>query len=117
MASGEVRLHPSCILGRRDLDTCSFPDSRGIYGLLVLYGASTCTTTFACIAAILDTPTTSAVTIAQKIVSITPEQRVMLLSSYVPFCIIPLFLAVDMALRLQKLASVGVRALESSKND
>jgi len=92
-------------------------DSRGIYGLLVLYGASTCTTTFACIAAILDTPTTSAVTIAQKIVSITPEQRAMLLFSYVPFCIIPLFLAVDMALRLQKLASVGIRALESSKKD
>jgi hypothetical protein len=92
-------------------------DSRGIYGLLVLYGASTCTTTFACVAAVLDTPTTSAATIAQKMVSVTPEQRAMLLSSYVPFFVIPLFLAVDMALRLQKLASVGIRALESSKKD
>ncbi|KAH9046261.1 transmembrane protein 6/97 [Lactarius hengduanensis] len=69
-------------------------DSRGIYGLLVLYGASTCTTTYACVAAILDTPTT-----------------------YVPFFLIPLFLAVDMAVRLQKLASVGIRALESSKRE
>ncbi|KAI9460617.1 transmembrane protein 6/97 [Lactarius psammicola] len=92
-------------------------DSRGIYGLLVLYGASTCTTTFACVAAILDTPTTSAATIAQRVVSITSEQRALLLSSYVPFFVIPLFLAVDMAVRLQKLASVGIRALESSKKD
>jgi len=92
-------------------------DSRGIYGLLVLYGASTCTTTLACIAAVLDTPAASAVTIAQNIVSITSEQRAMLLFSYVPFCVIPLVLAVDMALRLQKLASVGIRALESSKKD
>ncbi|KAH8980189.1 hypothetical protein EDB92DRAFT_1901417, partial [Lactarius akahatsu] len=67
-------------------------DSRGIYGLLVLYGASTCTTTYACIAAILEAPTTHA-----------------------PFFVIPLFLAVDMAVRLQKLAAVGIRALESSK--
>ncbi|KAH8997263.1 transmembrane protein 6/97, partial [Lactarius akahatsu] len=92
-------------------------DSRGIYGLLVLYGASTCTTTYACVAAILDTPTTSAATIAQNVVSITPAHRVMLLSSYVPFFLIPLFLAVDMAVRLQKLASVGIRALESSKRE
>ncbi|KAH9065711.1 transmembrane protein 6/97 [Lactarius vividus] len=92
-------------------------DSRGIYGLLVLYGASTCTTTYACIATILDTPTTSATTIAQNVVSITPAHRVMLLSSYVPFFVIPLFLAVDMAVRLQKLASVGIRALENSKRD
>jgi len=92
-------------------------NSRGIYGLLVLYGASTGTTTLACIAAVLGTPATSAATIAQNIVSVTPEQRAMLLSSYVPFCVIPLFLAVDMALRLQKLASVGIRALESSKKD
>jgi len=92
-------------------------DSRGIYALLVLYGASTCTTTLACIAAVLDTPTTSAATIAQEVVSVTLEQRVMLLSSYVPFFVIPLFLAVDMALRLHKLASVGIRALESSKKD
>ena len=41
----------------------------------------------------------------------------MLLSSYVPFFIIPLVLAVDMALRLQKLASVGIRELENSKKE
>jgi sigma intracellular receptor 2 len=90
-------------------------DSPGIYSLLVLYGASTCTTTLACVATIIGTPTTSATTIAQKVISITLEQRVLLLCSYVPFFIIPLCIAVDMALRLQKLASAGVRALEGSK--
>lgn len=90
-------------------------DSPSIYGLLALYGASTCTTTLACIVTVIDTPTTSAATIAQMVISITPEQRVLLLCSYVPFFIIPLWIAVDMALRLQKLASAGIRALESSK--
>ena len=41
----------------------------------------------------------------------------MLLSSYMPFFLIPLYLAIDMAFRLQKLASAGVRTLESSKQD
>lgn len=90
-------------------------DSPGIYALLALYGASTCTTTLACLATVIDTPTTSAATIVQKVVSITLQQRIVLLASYLPYFIIPLFIAVDMALRLQKLASVGLRALESSK--
>jgi EXPERA (EXPanded EBP superfamily) len=67
--------------------------------------------------AIINAPTTSAATIAQNVVSITSEQRVMLLSFYVPFFIIPLYIAIDMAIRLQKLASTGIRALESSKRD
>ena len=115
MVFGEVRL--PFIRGVVIVTHISFSDSRGIYGLLVLYGASTCTTTFACVAAVLGTPITSAATVAQKVVSITPAQRAMLLSSYVPFFIIPLVLAVDMALRLQKLASVGIRELENSKKE
>jgi len=102
---------PVFVIGARGL----WRDSPSIYGLLALYGASTCTTTLACIVTVIDTPTTSAATIAQMVISITPEQRVLLLCSYVPFFIIPLWIAVDMALRLQKLASAGIRALESSK--
>jgi hypothetical protein len=102
---------PVFVLGARGL----WRDTPGIYSLLVLYGASTCTTTLACVATIMGTPTTSAATIAQMVISITFEQRVLLLCSYVPFFIIPLCIAVDMALRLQKLASAGIRALESSK--
>lgn len=90
-------------------------DSPGIYGLLALYGASTATTTLACIAMIIDIPATSAATFTQKVISITYEQRVLLLCSYVPFFIIPLCIGVDMAFRLHKLASAGIRALESSK--
>jgi hypothetical protein len=117
MASGEVssavyRALPTpvflCILNRAS-------DSPGIYSLLALYGASTCTTTLACIAMIIDVPTTSAATIAQKVVSVTSEQRVLLLWSYVPFFILPLCIGVDMIVRLHKLASAGIRALESSK--
>jgi hypothetical protein len=102
---------PVFVLGANGL----WRDSRGIYGLLALYGASTATTTLACIAMIIDVPTTSAATLAQKVISITSEQRVLLLFSYVPFFIIPLCIGVDMAFRLHKLASVGIRALESSK--
>ncbi|KAI0003717.1 transmembrane protein 6/97 [Russula compacta] len=102
---------PVFVLGARGL----WRDSPGIYGLLALYGASTCTTTLACIAAIVNTPTTSAVTIAQNVVSITPDQRFLLLSSYVPFFITPLCIAIDMALRLRKLVSAGIHALESAK--
>jgi hypothetical protein len=64
---------------------------------------------------IIDLPTTSAATLAQMVISITSDQRVLLLGSYVPFFIIPLCIGVDMALRLHKLAHAGIRALESSK--
>ena len=115
MASGEVSLRHIrlCITRYREP---WFSDSHGIYALLVLYGASTATTTLACIAVIIHTPTTSAATIAQKAVSLTSRQRVILLVNYIPFFIIPLVIAVDMAFRLQKLASAGVRAQESSKD-
>jgi hypothetical protein len=122
MVSGEV----SCAVYYRALPTPAFfscalnrvSDSPGIYGLLALYGASTCTTILACIATIIDIPTTSAAAtfkFAQKVTSITSEQRVLLLCSYVPFFIIPLCIGVDMTFRLHKLASAGIRALESSE--
>jgi len=104
---------PVFVLGANGL----WRDSPGIYGLLALYGASTCTTTLACIAMIVDTPITSAATFAQKTISITSEQRLLLLFSYVPFFIIPLCIGVDMAFRLHKLASAGIRAQECSKEE
>jgi hypothetical protein len=85
-------------------------DTPRIYGLLALYGASTSTAALACLAMILDVPTTSAATLAQKVMSITSEQRELLLWRYVPFFIIPLCMGVDMAFRLHKLASAGMRA-------
>ena len=64
----------------------------------------------------IEAPTTSAATLAQKIISVTSEQRVLLLCSYLPFFVIPLCIGVDMAFRLHKLASAGIRTLESSKD-
>ncbi|KAI0275105.1 transmembrane protein 6/97 [Gloeopeniophorella convolvens] len=97
---------PVFILGARGL----WKDSRGIYALLLFYGASTATTTLACLAAVVSTPAASAATRAAGIVSVTFEQRAMLLSSYVPFFLVPLWMAVDMALRLQGLVAAGARA-------
>jgi hypothetical protein len=68
------------------------PDAPGIYGLLA-----------------------RPVWRVQKVISITSEQQVSLLCSYVPFFIIPLCIGVDMAFRPHKLAYAGIRALKSSK--
>ncbi|KAF8630459.1 hypothetical protein AX15_002908 [Amanita polypyramis BW_CC] len=102
---------PVFFLGARGLYT----NSRSIYVLLLAYGASTATTTLPCVAAILQTPETTAATIAQKIVSVTFEQRLLLLSGYIPFLLIPLMMAVDMAFRLNKVVGAGVRAMELDK--
>jgi hypothetical protein len=75
-------------------------DSRSIYMLLALYGSSTATTTLACLAYIWSTPITSPTTLALGLVSVTSEQKMMLLSSYVPFFVVPLVMAVDMAYRV-----------------
>lgn len=85
--------------------------SRLIYILLLIYGASTATTTLPCVAIILATPTTSPATVAQGIVSVTAAQRLLLLSSYVPFMVIPFVMAVDMAIRIAGLIKKGA-ALE-----
>lgn len=94
--------------------TCA--DSRGIYPLLLVYAASTATTTLPCLALILSTPITSAATLAQGVVSITTTQRSLLLSSYVPFFLIPLCMTVDMALRVAKLISIGAKAEQDLKS-
>jgi len=39
--------------------------------------------------------------------ALTQEQRFMLLSSYVPFFLVPLIMAVDMALRIEILPCLG----------
>jgi hypothetical protein len=46
---------------------------------------------------------------------ITQEQRLLLLSSYVPFFLIPLIMAVDMSMRVAKLAKKGMEAENEEK--
>lgn len=86
-----------------------------MYLLLLIYGASTATTLLPCLAVILATPATSATNIQEKVVSLSAEQRGLLLASYVPFLVIPLMMTVDMALRISKLVRAGIRAEDSRK--
>jgi hypothetical protein len=89
--------------------------SRSIYVLLLIYGASTATTTLPCVAVILNAPITSAETIAANIASITVQQQLLLLVSYVPFFLIPLLITVDMAFRVLALVREGERAVTATK--
>ena len=91
-------------------------DSKSIYILMLIYGASTATTTLACIAVILGTPVTSAAAaIATNAVSITPDQRFLLLSSYVPFFVVPFVMTVDMAMRVLRLVNTGIATDKARK--
>jgi hypothetical protein len=75
-------------------------DDKRIYPLLLAYGASTATTTLACVATFLyGTPAPL----------LTASQRIFLLSSYVPFLLIPLAMAVDSAFRLVSIAGEAQR--------
>ncbi|KAG9312794.1 transmembrane protein 6/97 [Chiua virens] len=103
---------PVFILGMIGL----WKDCRSVYLLLLVYGASTATTTLPCVTVLLATPTTSAQTIAAGIQSVTPSQRLMLLSSYLPFFLLPLYMAVDMAGRVSKLVQAGSVATEGKKS-
>lgn len=62
-----------------------------IWPLLAIYGASSSTTTFACLATVLTMP------------GIKTEHLVKLLASYVPFFLVPLAMAVDYGMRLTSL--------------
>ncbi|GJE90316.1 DUF2781 domain-containing protein [Phanerochaete sordida] len=89
-------------------------NSKSIYLLMLIYAASTATTTLPCLAVIIQTPTTSAETLAANIVSITTTERLMLLSSYLPFFLLPLGMTVDMAQRLTRLINAGISASETT---
>ncbi|KAI0046729.1 hypothetical protein FA95DRAFT_1493602 [Auriscalpium vulgare] len=102
---------PTFFIGARGL----WRGSRGIYPLLIIYGASTATTTLACLAVVMYTPTTTSATIASRTISITLEQRIMLLMSYVPFFLIPLYMAVEVGMRVRSLLAVGLKAARALK--
>ncbi|KIL69356.1 hypothetical protein M378DRAFT_184524 [Amanita muscaria Koide BX008] len=104
---------PVFILGARGL----YKGSRAIYVLILVYGASTFTTLIPCLAVVLSAPSTSATTIANKIISLTFEQRLLLLSSYLPFAIIPLMMTVDMGFRILGLIKAGIDAESEGKRE
>lgn len=97
---------PTFFVGLRGL----WKDSRSIYPLLLIYGASTATTTLACIATFLASPTSpgasasEALTLANfSIPAPTTEQIRTLLGLYMPYLLVPLLMTIDMAQRIGKL--------------
>ncbi|KAL5531419.1 hypothetical protein ACEPAG_4296 [Sanghuangporus baumii] len=112
---------PVFLVGIRTL----WKDSRTSYPLLLIYSASSATTTIACITTVLRTPFSSTPVpatlltpfsdipksaLGQTALTITPEQRTILLASYVPFLLVPLLMCVDMAVRVAGLVAAGLRA-------
>ena len=83
--------------------------SRTIYPLLAIYASSTATTTLACVFQVIHTPETTLETITQNLPSITADQRSMLLSSYIPFFLIPFIMAVDMGMRTHELVKIAIK--------
>ena len=108
MGSGEVRhnsnAHYIAVFPQPFYALFCSPGSTSIYVLLLIYAASTATTTIPCLAVILSTPVSPT---PLSGISVTAEQRLLLLSSYIPFCLVPLVMTFDMASRVQKLIGAG----------
>jgi hypothetical protein len=90
-------------------------DSKSIYVLLLIYAASTTTTLLPCLAVLLSTPATTAATLAAKTASLTTPQRALLLSSYVPFFVLPLLMIFDMAGRVTGYVRAATPGAEAKK--
>jgi len=75
------------------------PKSQSYYPILLAYSASSCTTTFGCLA-VLWTDTGP-----------TQFQMLVLLGSYIPFFLVPFGMAIDMTIRLTK--AQGARTLKT----
>jgi hypothetical protein len=83
-----------CCRSRASYETCtdrSHTGNTSIYPLLALYGASSATTTWACLATVLTMPGLK-------------DQLPKLLASYVPFFLVPFAMAVDYGVRLTQLS-------------
>ena len=95
--------------------------SRSIYSLLTLYGASSATTTLACLTSVIQMPSVRYVpgsnipALDNPVGALTQQQRLMLLSSYIPFFLVALIMAVDMAMRVNKLVQKALKVEEENK--
>ncbi|KAI0333900.1 hypothetical protein GY45DRAFT_1271173 [Cubamyces sp. BRFM 1775] len=103
---------PVFIVGLRGL----WKGSSSIYVLLLIYAASTTTTTLPCLAVILSTPI-SPTPLSAIGISLTAEQSLLLLSSYIPFFLVPLVMTIDMAIRVQTLVSAGQEKQKVTKQE
>ncbi|TFK26204.1 hypothetical protein FA15DRAFT_616240 [Coprinopsis marcescibilis] len=88
-----------------------------LYPLLTIYGASTATTTLPCLVLVLKTHSAESV-VGSKVAldiatALTDGQRWLLLASYIPFLLIPLGMAVDMAFRTSAFIKKGLKATKA----
>src|SRR5258706_2285661 len=88
-------------------------DWKAAYPFLIAYGAAGAATVLPCIAILIAIPDAA---ISASPLALTLSQRIMLLASYVPFTLIPLFLAVDLSMRTVKLIRTGLAAQGSKKS-
>ncbi|KAH9893332.1 transmembrane protein 6/97 [Cubamyces lactineus] len=103
---------PVFIIGLRGL----WKGTSSIYVLLLIYAASTTTTTLPCLAVILSTPI-SPTPLSASGISLTAEQSLLLLSSYIPFFLVPLVMTIDMAIRVQTLTFAGQEKQKVTKQE
>ncbi|EJD07293.1 uncharacterized protein FOMMEDRAFT_100463 [Fomitiporia mediterranea MF3/22] len=91
-------------------------DSFVTYPLFLIYSASATTSTLPCISTLLRTPISSTpvppVLLDPSNLTITPEQRINLLASYLPFFVIQLVMCVDMSLRVAGFVAMAERGME-----
>ncbi|KAF7332386.1 putative membrane protein [Mycena kentingensis (nom. inval.)] len=90
-------------------------DSKRSYILLLVYAASTATTVWPCLATIIATPAPSTDALARGVATLAPQERAMLLSSYVPFFLIPLIMTLDMSFRIYGLVNDALEVREIEK--
>lgn len=87
-------------------------DWKAAYPFLIAYGASGAATVLPCVAILFAIPDAAS---SASPLALTLSQRSMLLASYVPFALIPLYLAVDLSRRTVKLIRAGLEAHDKKK--
>lgn len=88
-------------------------DWKAAYPFLIAYGAAGTATVLPCVAVIIAIPDAA---ISASPLALTLSQRIMLLASYVPFTLIPFYLAVDLSTRTVKIIRTGLAAQGKKKS-
>jgi len=85
------------------------PGNKKLYPLLLVYATSAVTTTLPCLVYSLSLPSPSSSTSTPSDFTLTFEQRLILLSGYISFFLVPLTMLLDMASRVYKLVLQGLK--------
>ena len=85
------------------------PGNKKLYPLLLIYATSAVTTVLPCLVYSLSLPSPSSSTPTPSDLTLTFEQRFILLSGYIPFFLVPLTMLLDMASRVYELVLKGLK--------